>query len=278
MPSRWKAPDVAEEGDERSGDQKPDAGDGSQVLDGGQLLGRGLELAFHLFDSCLDLADLSAGFGEDRPQSLGQIRVGILDEGPHRRHDLTRAHGDEDAQFAKETTQGIESRRALRHPARAQSVERGKHLLPNRLDGYGPDVFVAASFQDALGVGAVGLVAADVWADVVRRKKDDAMPEALDLPSPVVGRSAGLHDDGGCRLLGHEGEELSSGQTLTAQHVAWSIGDPDLENSLCHVHGDASIVRHDGLLLCLDSSDSGTSMPTESQEKSISSMQQTSHG
>jgi hypothetical protein len=57
--------------------------------------------------------------------------------------------------------------------------------------------------------------------------------------------------------------------------VTGPIGDPDLEDGLCHVYGDASIVRHDGLLLCLNSSDSGTSMPTESQEESISSMQRT---
>jgi hypothetical protein len=167
----------------------------------------------------------------------------------------------------------------LRQAASSESRNpRGNPLPGTPLDGYGPNVFVAASFQDALGVGAVGLVAADVWADVMRRKKDDAMPEALDLASPVVGRSAGLHDDGGCRLLSHEGQELSSGQTLTARHVAWSIGDPDLENSLCHVHGDTSIVRHDGLLLCLDSSDSGTSMPFESLEESISSIQRRKHG
>src|SRR5258707_14368793 len=137
VPPRWKAPDVAEEGDERSGDQQSDPGDGSQVLDGGQLLRGGLELAFHLFDSGLDLSDLPARFGEDRPQSFGQVRVGILDEGPHRRHDLTSAHGNEDAQFAKKTTQGIESCRALCHPARTQPMERAESLVFNRLERYG---------------------------------------------------------------------------------------------------------------------------------------------
>src|SRR6266849_10449984 len=154
-------------------------------------------------------------------------------------------------------------------------MERVEDLLIYRLDGYRPDVFVTARFQDALRVRAVGLVASDVGTHVVRRKKDDAMSEALDLASPVVGGSAGLHDDGGGRLLGHEGEELSSRQTLPTGHVARPIGDPDLEDGLCHVYGDASIVRHDGLLLCLNSSDSGTSMPTESQEESISSMKLT---
>jgi len=45
----------------------PPPGNFAEVLDGGQVLGRGLELAFHLFDSCLDLPDLPARFGEDRP-------------------------------------------------------------------------------------------------------------------------------------------------------------------------------------------------------------------
>jgi hypothetical protein len=154
-------------------------------------------------------------------------------------------------------------------------MERGERLLVHRLDGYGPDVFVTTGFQGSLGVGAVGFIAANVGTDVVRRKKHDAMPEAVDLAAPVVGGSAGLHHDSGGRLLGREGEELSSRQTLTARHVAGPIGDSDLEHSLGHVYGDASIVRHDGLLHCLNSSDSGTSMPTESQEESISSMQRT---
>jgi hypothetical protein len=42
--------------------------------------------------------------------------------------------------------------------------------------------------------------------------------------------------------------------------------------TLCQVHSDEGMVRHDGLLLlCLHSSDSGTSMPTKSQEESIPS-------
>jgi hypothetical protein len=76
-------------------------------------------------------------------------------------------------------------------------------------------------------------------------------------------------------LLGHEGQEFGSLQAFARSRVSSVVGDRNLENSLCHVHADASIVSHDGLLLLLPSSDSGTSMPIESQEESISSLELT---
>ena len=54
------------------------------------------------------------------------------------------------------------------------------------------------------------------------------------------------------------------------------IGDRDLEDGLCHVDGDAVSFDMMGSSFCLASSDFGTSMPTESQEESISSLRQTS--
>ena len=95
----------------------------AKVLDRRELLGSGLELALHLLDPGLDLADLPAGLGKDRPQSLGQVRVSILDEGPHERHDLSCAHRDEHAQFAQEAAQRVEPGRPLRHPSRTQTME-----------------------------------------------------------------------------------------------------------------------------------------------------------
>src|SRR5258706_13744954 len=57
--------------------------------------------------------------------------------------------------------------------------------------------------------------------------------------------------------------------------MSGSIRDRDFEDGLCDVHGDTSIVPHDGLLLCLTSSDFGTLMPTKPQEESISSLELT---
>jgi len=100
MPLRWEASNVSYEGDQGGGDQQPDSRNGAQVLDGRQLLGRGLELALHLLHPCLDLPDLPTGLGKDRAQSFGQVRIGILDEGPYEGHDLPCAHRDEHAKLA----------------------------------------------------------------------------------------------------------------------------------------------------------------------------------
>jgi hypothetical protein len=126
-----------------------------------------------LFASCSSWVRVRSvsSFGEDRPQSFWQVRVGILDEGPHERHDLTCTHRDEHAQLAQQSPQGVEPGRALRHPARAQTVQRREDLLVHGLHGDGPDVLVAAHLQDALGVRAIGLVAADVGSYVMRRQK-----------------------------------------------------------------------------------------------------------
>jgi hypothetical protein len=59
---------------------------------------------------------------------------------------------------------------SVRHPARAQTVKRAEHLLSHGLDRHRVDVFVAARFQNALGVGAVRLVAPNVGAHLVRRQ------------------------------------------------------------------------------------------------------------
>jgi hypothetical protein len=103
--------------------------------------------------------------------------------------------------------------------------------------------------RDALGVSAVRLVPTDVGAHVVGRQKNHSMAEVLELPTPVVRGAARFHDDRSLRLLGHEGKELSSLGAFPSQHVPRPVRDRDLEDGLCNVYGDASIVRHDGLLL-----------------------------
>ena len=50
-------------------------------------------------------------------------------------------------------------------------------LLGDGLDRHGADRVVAESSEEALGVGAVGLIAGDVGADGVGREQDHAVPE-----------------------------------------------------------------------------------------------------
>jgi hypothetical protein len=166
--------------------------------------------------------------------------------------------------LTEQATQGIQPCRSFSHPSGAKPVQRGQNLLGHALDRHGRDVLVAAGLQDALGIGAVGLVAADVGSDVVRREQDHVVPKSLEFPAPVVRRSAGFHDHSRGGLLCHERQELGPLQAFAPRHPPGLVGNRDLENSLCHVHGNASIVSHDGLLLCLSSNDFGTSMPVKS--------------
>ena len=68
-------------------------------------------------------------------------------------------------------------------------MQRGEGLLVDRLDGHRPDRLVAMGFEQALCVGAVGLVADDVGPGAMRRQDDDAVAEPFDLACPVVGRT-----------------------------------------------------------------------------------------
>ena len=114
----------------------------------------------------------------------------------------------------EEAVQTVDASGALAHPPRAQSVQRREDLLRHGLDWNRPNVLVAASFQDPLGVCAVCLVAPHVRADVVRRKQKDAMSQAFDPTAPVVRGATRFHHHGGRRSLREEAQELRPGQSL----------------------------------------------------------------
>jgi hypothetical protein len=82
VPCRWEAVDGSDEGDESSGGEETDAGDAQKQLDRWELFGHRLQLTFHLFDPGFDGPDLETGFSEDGSQGLGQLGVGVLDQGP----------------------------------------------------------------------------------------------------------------------------------------------------------------------------------------------------
>jgi len=77
--------------------------------------------------------------------------------------------------------------------------------------------------EDALGLGAVGLVASHVGPDVMRREQDHAVSERLELAAPVMRPPTRFHDHRRLRLLCHGGQELRALQTLPTGHVSSSI-------------------------------------------------------
>jgi len=126
------------------------------------------------------------------------------------------------------------------------------------------DLGVAEGLDDRLAVRAVRLVATHIGAHVVWGQKHHSMAAPLQLASPVVGGAAGFHDYSGSRVRNEERQELIANGPLTPAHVTWPIRNRYLKDSLCNIDRDDGIVLHDGLLLCLDSNDFGTSMPIKS--------------
>ncbi len=91
------------------------------------------------------------------------------------------------------------------------------------LHGDGTDIGVAVGFEEAGGVGAVGLVAHDVGADVARGEEHDGVTEALDLSGPVVSGAAGFHDHGGRWQGDEEGEKLVARQAVALVYLSQAM-------------------------------------------------------
>ncbi len=131
-------------------------------------------------------------------------------------------------------------------------MECGDHLLGEGLDGHGADLLVAEGLEQSIDIRAVCLVPDDVGSDVLGREQDDHVTQVLDAAAPIVGRTAGLHHD--CRLwqLCEQRREAVPQQPLAQRHASGTIGDGDLEDFLCDIDGDESIVPHGmGSFLCL---------------------------
>jgi hypothetical protein len=83
--------------------------------------------------------------------------------------------------------------------------------------------------------------------------------EGLHAAGPEVGGAARFHDDGGLRELGEELGELGAGEAPVLRDLARVMRDRDLEDGLCEIDRDESIVLHGMDSFCLpDSSDFGT--------------------
>jgi hypothetical protein len=148
---RGETPQITHKADQCRGDDEPDAGDLHQALDRRQLAGERGELALDQVQAPFDLANLLAGLGEQGAQRHRQLGVGVLEQRPDRRPHLACPDTDEHALLAQQPAQGVQARRALTHPALAQPVQRGQHLLLGSLDRHRPDLAVAVGFYQRLG-------------------------------------------------------------------------------------------------------------------------------
>lgn len=211
--------DVADEGDERGGDEETDAGNGHQASDSRGLSGERSELLLDHLDTAFEIADLGAQLGECGSQRVGQLALGILDVGPSCGNRVVRTQGDDDAELAQQRSQAVDACSSFGEPAGAQPVQRCKRLLRHGLDGHGADLLVAVGLEHALGVGAIGLVASHVGTHGVRGQQYRGVPEGLGAARPEVRRTAGFHDDCRGRKMRESERELLARVALLARHL-----------------------------------------------------------
>ncbi len=111
------------------------------------------------------------------------------------RPDRTGEEPHHDAELAQQTAQKIDRSGALRLVELTNAMQPLDALLLGRLDRHASDRFTAFGFEQASGIGAVGLVPAHVRPHVMRGQQLDGMAEPDETPGPIVRRPAGFHDD-----------------------------------------------------------------------------------
>ena len=188
-----------------------------------------------------------------------------------------RACGNDDPELAQEASDRVDPRGPGGQPGRAQAMERGHRLLALRFDGHRPSLVVPRGFEQALGVGAVGLIARDIGPDHVRRQQGDAMPVPLGLPAPVVRRPTRPHQDSCRRLFAQIPTKPLPREPMPLAHLARMFRHGDLKDCLRHVHRDRRRIHPaPPSKALLDARRLWHAMPFKSREESIPSLDRSS--
>jgi len=124
-----------------------------------------------------------------KAERIGDLALGVFELSPGGGDGVVSAERDQDPELTEQSAQGVDASGALGEPSGAEAVERGESLLSNGLDRDGSDLLVAVGLEHTFGVGAVGLVAADVGAHSVRGQQDGLVPESEHAAGPEVGPS-----------------------------------------------------------------------------------------
>ena len=183
-------------------------------------------------------------------RDMGKFVVGILEGGEHGGPDLDCPAGEDDAELAQQAAQQVDRGGAGGLAVLAHAMQGLDALLVGALDRHRRQARAAIGFEQAGGVGAIGLVAAHIGPHVVRGQQAHGVPQAAEAPPPVVGAAAGLHDDAQRRaILEQGGEAQARGHAQGLDRRALGVGVGELEHILCQVDGNGRSM-HGGLLSC----------------------------
>ncbi len=152
------------------------------------------------------------------------------------------------AELATEAAQGIDAGRAGAHPQRAGTVQTLQGLLLDRLHLDRNNVGGTCRFQKRAGIGGIGLVALYVGPDVSGRQELDRNAEPIQRARPMMGRASGFHNDQTHFAIGEPAFELGTRQAVRFDDLPGRIGNGQLEDTFCKIHGNSSSM-HFGFLL-----------------------------
>jgi hypothetical protein len=250
MAARGEAGNVSDQGDQRGRGQKADSWNRTQAGDNVDLFAERLELRLHQANSAVQFPDFLARLTQKVAQRSWNGNLGIIDPDPDVGCHSAGPDGNHQAELPENPLQGVDPGSAGGQPARAKPVQCGECLLFDRLDGDRSDRLIACRFEQRLGVGRVGLACATVTGDILGGQELDIVTQTSELTSPVVGRSACLHEHKARRRLAHEARQLTSRQSTLLADATGVMGDGELEGGLDQVDGKHDILRG-GLLLVL---------------------------
>lgn len=137
-PGGGEAQDVADEGDECGGGHETDPWDGAKARHHRSLFGQSLQLLLRLVDLFSQGLDPAGGGGDGAAQTVGNPGIGAGDQEPHLGQDVLDALGDEEAQLAEQTAEGVHLGNSRGDPARAETVDGSEDVLGDGLDRVRP--------------------------------------------------------------------------------------------------------------------------------------------
>ena len=109
-------------------------------------------------------------------------------------------------------------------------------LLPRGLYRHWADIATARSFQQAGGIGAVGLVAPDVGAYMLRRQQLHRVAQPHEVPRPRMRRAAGLHDNAQRCAIDQALRKRTTLEPPALDDTSCRIGKCQFKNVLGQVH------------------------------------------
>jgi hypothetical protein len=235
--------DVTDGGNEGGGREDADARDGHEKRDPWDEGGELFKLALEIVSLGLEFLDLGEGLGKGSPEIGGKRviiegEVGLGQEGAS-----AQRHGD--AELSQETTDRVDTGGAGAEIAGAKAVQRIDGLLIEGFDGDWSDILITSGLEEGFGIGSVGFVALAVASHVGGREQRDLMAKGLELASPVMSRATGFHKDVGRRMVQEEVPEPLAREPMLLIDATGGMGDGDLKDGLCEIHGDLGSI-HEG--------------------------------